>query len=94
MQEAVRPRAASDGNMGGAMLIRPLLAEERGVFSPEDITTLTTAFEGALVALDLDRTNPVALAMAKRIIELTRDGERNPTQLRNSIVTEFEARRR
>ena len=76
------------------MPILPLLAEKRGVFSPEDITALTTAFEDALLALHLDRTDPVALAMAKRIIELTRDGERNPTQLRNSIVTEFEARRR
>ena len=76
------------------MPIRPLLAEERGVFSPEDITTLVTAFEDALVALDLDRTDPVALAMAKRIIELTRHGERNPTRLLNAVVTEFEARQR
>ena len=68
------------------MPILPLLAEKRGVFSPEDITALTTAFEDALLALHLDRTDPVALAMAKRIIELTSHGERNPTRLRNVVT--------
>jgi hypothetical protein len=68
------------------------LGEERGVFSPEDITALWTAFEDVLLALHLDRTDPVALAMAKRMIELAKHGDHNPTQLRNSVVSEFEAR--
>jgi hypothetical protein len=64
-----------------------------GVFSPEDVTALTSAFEGAVLALQLDRSDPVAVAMAKRIIELAKHGERNPTRLRNSVVSEFQARR-
>jgi hypothetical protein len=79
--------------LGGAVPIQPLLAEV-GVFSPEDVTALATAFEDALGALHLDRTNPVALAIAKRIIELAKRGERNPSRLRNAVVSEFEARQR
>ena len=71
------------------MPIQPLLA---GAFSPEDIAALTLAYEDALIALKLDRGNPVALAMAMRIIELAKRGERNPTRLRNAVVTEFDAR--
>jgi hypothetical protein len=36
------------------------------------------AFEDALLALHLDRDDPIAVAMAKRIIELAERGERNP----------------
>ena len=73
------------------MPIRPLLAEERGVFSPEDIVALATAYEDALLALDLYRSDPVAVAMAKRIIELAKQGE-NPDRLCKSVVSEFAAR--
>ena len=38
------------------MPIQPVLAE-LAVFCPEDIMALTTAFEDALLALHLDRTN-------------------------------------
>ena len=73
------------------MPIQPLLAE-LAVFFPEDVTALTTAFDDALLALRLDRTNPLALPIAKRIIELAKRGERNPTRLLNAVVTEFDAR--
>ena len=74
------------------MPIRPLLAEERGVFSPEDIVALATAYEDALLALDLYRSDPVAVAMAKRIIELAKQGELNPDRLCKFVVSEFAAR--
>ena len=74
------------------MPIQPLLAGA-GVFSPEDVAALTTAFEDALLVLQLDRYDPVAVAMAKRIIELAEQGERNPTRLLNAVVTEFDGTR-
>ena len=55
---------------------------------------MTMAFEDALLVLHLDRDDPAAAAMAKRIIELAEHGERNPTRLLNAVVTEFEARQR
>jgi hypothetical protein len=70
--------------------IRPLLQD--GAFSPEDITALATAFEDTLSALGLvDRNDPAVLMVAKRIIELAKDGERNPARLRNSVVNQFRA---
>jgi hypothetical protein len=73
--------------------IRPLLQDVS--FSPEDVTALTTAFEGSLSALGLmDRNDPAVLMVAKRIIELAKGGERNPTWLRDRVLTEFQARSR
>ena len=74
------------------MPIRPLLVGA-GVFSPQDVTALTMAFEDALLVLHLDRDDPAAAAMAKRIIELAEHGERNPTRLLNAVVTEFDGTR-
>ena len=77
----------------GVVPIRPLLQDVS--FSPEEITALTTAFEDSLSALGLvDRNDPAVLMIAKRIIELAKDGERNPTLLRNSVINQFQARSR
>jgi hypothetical protein len=75
------------------MPIRPLLQD--GVFSPEDVTALTTAFEDVLRSLGLvDRNDPAVLMVAKRIIELARHGERDPTRLCNYVINQFQARSR
>jgi len=51
-------------------------------FAPEDIDRLTTAFELALSKLRLsDRRDPVAVVLAKFIIELAKEGERDPEAL-------------
>ena len=77
----------------GVMPIRPLLQD--GVFSPEDITALATAFEDTLSALGLvDRNDPAVLLVAKHIIELAKHGERNPARLRDYVVNGFQARSR
>ena len=68
---------------------------QEGVFSPDDITALTTAFEESLSALGLvDRNDPAVLMVAKRIIELAKHGERNPTRLRDFAVSQFQAQSR
>ena len=51
-------------------------------FTPEDVEALTAAFELALSKLELsDRRDPVAVVLAKYIIELAKDGERDPDAL-------------
>jgi hypothetical protein len=42
---------------------------DAGVFSPEDVAALALAFEDALIVLKLDRGDPIAVAIAKRIIK-------------------------
>ena len=67
------------------MPIRPLL-ENQG-FGPDEIRVLTTAFEDALRTLRLtDRADPVTQIIAKKIIELAQQGERDPIQLRERAI--------
>jgi hypothetical protein len=48
---------------------------------------LSTAFEEALRELKLvDRTDPATLLVAKRIIELAQQGERDPIRLREGAI--------
>jgi hypothetical protein len=60
-----------------------LLASGYGaVFGPEDIPKLVTAYEAALRKLGLvDRNDHLALTLAKLIIGLAKDGERDPDKL-------------
>ena len=51
-------------------------------FTPEDVAVLTEAFERALGELGVcDRKDPAAIALAKLVIRLAKDGERDPSQL-------------
>ena len=81
--------------MGVILPIRSLLVEEKTFFSPEDITALATAFEDTLHTLRLaDRNDPIVLMVAKKIIELARQGERNLERLRALVISQFEKRLR
>lgn len=65
------------------MPIRPLLRDS--YFTPEDVTLLTLVFDETLKELQLvDRTDPTVTLVAKRIIALAREGERNPKVLRDA----------
>ena len=56
-------------------------------FGPEDIAKLTVAFEAAMARLGLtDRKDPLATAVAKAIIQLAKDGERDPERLRDGAL--------
>jgi hypothetical protein len=56
-------------------------------FGPEDIANLTAAFEAALGKLGLtDRKDPRTTAVAKAIIRLAKDGERDPERLRDGAL--------
>ena len=79
--------------MGVIPPIRSLLVEEKTFFSPEDITALATAFEDTLRTLRLsDRNDPIALMVAKKIIELAKQGEHNPERLRALVISQFQKR--
>ena len=59
----------------------------QGVFDPEQIATIKSAFEGALKALDLaDRSDPLTEIVAKAIIELAMAGETDPDVLRDKAL--------
>jgi hypothetical protein len=61
--------------------IRAILENDQA-FGPEDVADLTAAFEAALSRLGLvDRGDPLTSVVAKAIIELAKDGERDPKRL-------------
>jgi hypothetical protein len=60
--------------------IRPFLQHDHS-FGPEDIESLSMAFEAALRKLGVARDDPVTTEVAKLIIELAKEGERDPERL-------------
>jgi hypothetical protein len=68
--------------------IRPLLKD--GSFGPEDVAALSAAFEDCLLTLRLvDRNDPAATMVAKRMIEFAKRGERDPILLREAVLSSF-----
>jgi hypothetical protein len=55
-------------------------------FGPDEIRVLVRAFDDALGTLGVDRSSLVAEALAKKIIELAQQGERDPKRLRQHAV--------
>ena len=71
----------------GALTIRPLFNADSGVFGPEDIKPIVAAFEDTLRAMRLvDRSDPVVTLVAKVVIEIAKQGERDPIRLREKVV--------
>jgi hypothetical protein len=71
--------------------IRAILEDEYGpVFEPDDVAKLTAAFEAALSKLGLvDRNDPITSTVAKLIIQLAKDGERDPEKLCDGVLEIF-----
>jgi hypothetical protein len=62
--------------------IRSMLETEGAVFGPEDVAKIVAGFDAARDELRLiDREDPATLMLAKLIIELARQGERDPKRL-------------
>ena len=58
-----------------------------GSFGPDDIAVMTAAFEGILHDFRLtDRDDPVVQRIAKLVIELVRNGEHDPIEVRKEIL--------
>jgi hypothetical protein len=63
-------------------VIRASLARGDVSFGPKDIALLAVALEYALTNLDItNRNDPTTTVVAKLIIQLARNGERDPTRL-------------
>jgi hypothetical protein len=71
-----------------AVPIRPLLEHKHNhAFDPEDVKVLVGVFEDTLRALNLtNRQDPLAISVAKLIIEFAKDGERDPIRLRDLVL--------
>jgi hypothetical protein len=68
------------------MPIRPLLFGS-GVFTPEEIAVIASAFEDTLNALGLvNRQDPAVTMVAKRMFEMARGGEHDPVLLRDAVL--------
>jgi len=66
--------------------IRILIENERA-FTPEDALLLIDVFEDTLAALNLaNREDPLTTVVAERIIELAKEGERDPKRLRERTL--------
>jgi hypothetical protein len=71
------------------MAIHHLL--DRFVFDPEEIQYVVKAYDDALSALGLaSRDDPATRLLAKKIIEIARTGERNPSKIRRRAIEELE----
>jgi hypothetical protein len=58
-----------------------------GVFGPDDIAIMAKAFDLLLAECKLtDRTDPVVTMVAKLVIELVRNSERDPEKIRQKII--------
>ena len=68
-------------------LVKLVEEEEGGVFDPEDIAVMQTAFDRLLADFKLvDRDDPIVTMLAKLVIELVRTGERNPERIRQEVL--------
>ena len=60
---------------------------EKHAFGPDEIRVLTSAFDDALRKLGLaDRADPVVEVVARKIIELAQQGERDPARLSERAI--------
>ena len=68
-------------------VIRASLARGDVSFGPEDIALLAAGLESALTNLEItNRNDPTMPAVAKLIIQLARNGERDPTRLAKRAI--------
>jgi hypothetical protein len=68
------------------MPIRVLLQHDDS-FAPDEVEALTAAFDDTLRRLRLaQREDPVTLTVARLIVELAKQGERDPVRLREGAL--------
>jgi len=68
-------------------VIHALLGHEHVSFGPEDVAKLVAGFESALTKLDLkDRNDPATSLLARLIIQLAKNGERDLNRLERATT--------
>jgi hypothetical protein len=59
-----------------------------GAFGPDEIAVMAIAFNQLLQDLKLvDRDDPLVRTVAKLVIEIVRNGERDPKQVRQKVLS-------
>jgi hypothetical protein len=58
---------------------------------PEEVKVLIKAFEESLKALSLVDREEFTTCVAKKVVEAAQGGERDPQQLRTSVLAQFGA---
>ena len=87
---SARNYAIAPGKFCGVVVPISSFLVEHGAFLPEVAAAITAAFEECLQTLGVTKqSDPVALALAKQIIQLAKQGERDPTRLRDETLTSF-----
>ena len=67
------------------MPLTPFL--QNTAFGPDEIAVMVAAYQAALRKLDLQgHTDPVAVTLAKTIVALAKQGERDPVRLRERAI--------
>ena len=75
-------RPVEDGEISLTEVKMPIRKiTEVDTFAPEETELLVSAFESTLLELNLDRSDPLARSIAKQMITVLRDGERDPEKL-------------
>jgi hypothetical protein len=68
-------------------LVRLVKEQDGGVFGPEDIVVMATAFDRLLADYKLvDRNDPIVTMLAKLVIEMVRTGERDPERIPQEVL--------
>jgi hypothetical protein len=67
------------------MPLTPFLKE--AAFDPQAIEAISAAFEAVCASLQLvDRSDPVAEIVARKVIEVAGTGERDPVRIRDLVL--------
>ena len=62
-----------------------------GCFSQDEINIMSAAFERSLTLLRLnDRKDPLVELVAKRVVELVQEGERDSGEMARRILSEYQ----
>jgi len=68
-------------------IVRLVKEEDGGVFDPEDIAVMATAFDRLLADFRLvDRDDPLVTMLARLVIEIVRTSERDPERIRQQVL--------
>ena len=66
---------------------------QTSAFSPEAVNDIKAAYEQALQSLDLQRDDPETERLARKIIEFAQLGVREPAQICNLVLKDWQAGR-
>src|SRR5262245_19171659 len=73
-----------------AMSVHRLLSDNNA-FDPDEVGVLVSTYESALRHLRVsDLDDPTAIAVARMIVELAKEGVRDGAQLRDAVLTSFQ----